>query len=173
MAEIQTPQEDKKFNGRAVGAAGAILGVGITAAWAGGSAHHNQELAQDHAAQSQAETAAGEAYHDSIVEAINAQYDQSDLVGNVNAPEGGSLGEEGLALVETALGSDVYDDIKDRIYSPLMDSSAQYIPQPNETFSVVEVDINPEANDGDEYVLVKPDHVVNSNITELPTPETH
>lgn len=68
-----------------------------------------------------------------------------------------------LKSSSTRLEADVYNDIKGRIYSPLIDSAKHYSPQAGETYDVVEVDIDPAANNGNEYIVVEPTHVIQTD----------
>lgn len=159
-----------------VGLAG-VIAVGGTAYAAGqgyqrDAAAHAAETLQAQADQKKAE------YTNSIAQAIDAQYDAKDSIGSVSVGQGGSLGEAGLEVVHKAVGDTEYNAIHDRIYSPLMDSVTQRATsgqtvQPGEQFEVVKTDINPEAHNGDEYIVVPENQVVHTNINGIPTPETH
>ncbi|MGY4893500.1 MAG: hypothetical protein ACO1N2_02265 [Candidatus Saccharimonadota bacterium] len=168
---------EKEFNitPKSVAAAAAIVALPVAAI---GIAHAQNEQRQasldaaaDRAAESQAAT---EAYKDSIVEAINAQYDAEAVVGQISIEQGDTLIGKAESLLIDALGPDLYSDIKGRIYSPLQDSAMQYMPHPGDTFYVVGVDLNPEAEDGNEYVVTDGSGgIIHSDATEIPSPETH
>ena len=158
MAEKET-----EFPKKSVIAAATLIGVAGASYLAGQALEqgHNQAAAQElyeHGQEAQ------QAYHDSIEQAINAHYDSKAKVGEIQVQQGDTLGDAGLKIVEHALGTDVYNDIKARIYDPLIDSAKQYDPQ---------VDIDPAANNGNEYIIVTPDHVIQTDATAIPTPETH
>lgn len=167
---------EKEFNitPKSVAAAAAIVALPLAAI---GVAHGqneqreaSQEAAADRLAASQEAT---EAYEDSIVEAINAQYDKEAVIGEINIQQGDTLIGKAEPLVIDALGADLYGDIKGRIYSPLQDSAMQYVPNPGEKFYVVEVDLNPEADDGNEYIVTDGSGgIIDTDATGLPSPET-
>lgn len=172
MAEKQTESESK-FPTRAVTAAAAIVGIGAAGVYGGaqlGQNEHNAAIAQEVTTTHTLET---EAYHDSIEQAVNATYDKKALVGEVEIAQDKLLEDGALELVEHALGSDVYNDIKGRIYDPIHISASGFPQHVGEKYDVVEVDINPQDNDGNEYVVVDPTHVVDTEATDIPTPETH
>jgi len=155
MSEIQTnTPEDNKFLKRA---AATVAGLGLvgTGAWAVGSNiqnEHSHEIAQEVADERQSKL---ESYDFSVESAINTAYDTSRVIGEINVTEGSNLIDPALSIVESKLGSDVYNDVKARIYSPLLDSAKAHNPQPGESYSVVSVDINPAQADGDEFIVVE------------------
>lgn len=173
MSEKQTEKESK-FPTRAVTAAAAIVGLGAAGAYAGGQLgqnEHNQAIAQE---VNHAQAQETEAYVDSIKQAVEAHYDKKEsLVGEVEITKDKLLERGALELVEHALGSDVYNDIKGRIYDPIHISASGFPQHIGEKYDVVEVDLNPQANDGNEYIVVDPTHVVDTEATDIPTPETH
>jgi len=170
MSNIENQTDnDKKFSGRSLAAAGAILGVGVTA-WAGGTAAHHNDAEAYAAELSKATTEQNETYYETIENAVNADYDSSALVGNIDVSQGDSLGGLGEGLVIDALGDDIYNDIKSRIYNPLYDSAKLHNSQPGDTYSLVETDLDPEADNGNEYIVVEPTHIVHPSVTELATP---
>lgn len=114
-------------------------------------------------------------YKDSIQNAIESDYDAKQSIATISVGEGGSLGEAGLEAIHEAIGDAEYNTIHNRIYSPLMDSVKQRegAVQPGEKFEVVKTDINPDAHDGDEYIVVAQNQVIHTDIDSLPAPETH
>jgi len=95
-----------------------------------------------------------EAFRDSIDAAINAEYDAKDIIGEITVEQGTTLMSEAEAIVKDTLGESLYDDVKESIYDPLLYSAKQHNPQPGETYPVVEVDLDPENNNGNEYIVV-------------------
>lgn len=170
------PKTEKEFNitPKSVAAAAALLAIPVAAI---GIAHgqNEQRQASLDATQERAEAnqEALDAYNLSIVEAVNASYDAEAVIGEIDINQNDTLIGKAEPIVIDVLGSDLYDDIKDRIYSPLLDSAKQYTPNPGEKFYVVEVDINPEANDGNEYIVTDGSGgIIHGDSTTIPSPET-
>jgi hypothetical protein len=166
MSEIQTPHDDN-FIKKAV-IAGTILvgtvGLGMTANAQEG---HLNDIAQQAEDSKKVETAA---YNNSIEAAINASYDASKVVGEIPIQQGSNLIDPAESIIKTALGEDLYNNIKSRIYSPLLDSAKHYSPQPGETYYVVETDLDSQLDNGNEYIIVDQTHVLDSEMTAIPTP---
>lgn len=155
MSEIQTnTPEDNKFLKRA---AATVAGLGLvgTGAWAVGSNiqnEHNNEIAQETADSRQLDL---KNFELSVESAVNSTYDKSQVIGEINVTQDSNLIDPALSIVESSLGSDAYNNIKSRIYSPLLRSAETQNPQPGESYSVVSVDINPAQADGNEFIVVK------------------
>ena len=168
MSEKQiNTTEDNKFLKRAVATA-AGLGIIGTGAWAVGANIQNEnkhELAQEKADSQQAEL---EKYHDSIETVASIRYPSTLVLGEINVTQDSNIIDGAELLLKTNLG-DQYNDIKSRIYSPLLDSAKAHNPQPGEKYSLVEIDINPEEADGTEYIIVNSDSIMHPQ-PSLPSP---
>ncbi len=108
-----------------------------------------------------------------IIDATNAQYSSNDLIGEFTIKDGG-LEAPALDVIHGYLGDSVYDNNYPLFYDTLLTSAKiqakQAIPQPGDVYSVVAKDIDPEKNDGLEYLVVKPTQILHENITDIPTP---
>jgi len=182
MTEKQTPpKNDEGFMRRAASyikdhPVETAIAIGVTgaagfAAGAAAEGAHREAVAQEgSAAIEQAEIEA----HENLVDALNAQYDADSLIKMVRIPEGGNLEGQALNAIYETLGDDVYNDTKPLFYDLVHDSAkAHGIVHPGDEFAVIETDYDGDSSNGKEYLVVKPTQIVHSDITELPTPDTH
>jgi len=134
------------------------IGVGLaitgTAGIAIGQNLNNEGHNADAAEAATEKTTNQEALRGSIEAAINAEYDAKDIIGEIVVEQGTTLGSEAEAIVKNTLGDELYDNVKESIYDPLLYSAKLHNPQPGETYPVVEVDLDPENNNGNEYIVV-------------------
>lgn len=123
----------------------------------------------------EASTQAEKEHVDSISEAINADYDSKSVIGDtIVLEQGGNLIGPAEFNLKSEFGEEKYAEFKPLIYDTLeLSAKLQGTVQPGDRYNVVETDINPEANDGNEYIVVKEKNIVHSDITELPSVETH
>jgi len=168
--EINT-QEDDDFIKKAALKAGAVSGIllaGVGAVAIGQNAQREQskEIAQESANVQQVSL---ETYNNSIEAAINATYDSQQVIGEIDVTQGSNLIDPALEIVETNFGND-YEAAAARTYEPLVDSAKAQNPQPGETYSVVLTDINPEAQDGDEAIVVDQDRIRPTESVTVPSP---
>lgn len=163
-------QKDSEFIKKAAAsAAGFALLAGGT--WAAGSIEQNNKINAIQAEQYSNSVEEIEAYKESIKAAVDATYDSSAYIDTIKVEEDDiSLGTLAENKLKTVYGEDIYNRIADRLYSPLFDSAALHNPQPGNSFALVNVDLNPEAQDGQEVIVVEPTHVIHSNVTEIPSP---
>jgi len=172
MSEIQTPDSnEQKFRKATAAAAAGLLGLGVASTIAIGQAGTLDDRKAD-ALEAVAESSAEkQQYIDTIREKINAEYDSKNVIGEILVTEGSTLISGAEKIVETTLGADLYNEMKDQIYDPLLDSAQQYSPQPGETYYVVEVDIDPEKDNGNEYLVTDGSGgILHTDLTELPSP---
>ena len=171
------PKTEKEFNitPKSVAAAAALLAIPVAAIGiAHGQNEQRQAGADALAEQAQQSQEAAEAYMGSIIEAVKAPYSAEAVVGEINIEQGDTLIGKAEPLVIDALGADLYEDIKGRIYSPLQDSAKQFTPNPGEKFYVVEVDLNPEVGDGNEFIVTDGSGgIIHSDTKGIPSVETH
>lgn len=117
------------------------------------NANHDQQRVDD-AAEHAAEV---QAYHDSIEAAVNAAYDKKAVIDEINIVQGTVLIDEAEAILKNSLGEDVYNANREHLYDYLLDSAklvnAKSSPQPGEKVYVVEVDLDPENENGNEYIV--------------------
>lgn len=182
MSEKQTPQERDTFLQKAANivkehpygtAAGVILtgAIGISA----GQVAQQENSRADLVAHVEAQNEAEQQRIDTVEAAINKQYDAESIIGDtITLEQGGDLIGPAVVNIKSVLGEETYNDVKPIIYDTLeLSAKLQGITQPGDQYEVIETDLNPEANDGNEYIVVEEKNVVHSNITELPSPETH
>jgi len=163
--ETYTTEHDDFIKKAALTAAG-VSGILIAGAWGVGQAAQNEQahtLAQETA---NAQKLATQSYNNSVDAAINAHYDNSQVIGEFNITEGMNLIDPAVAIAESELGN----EIALHNYSPLLDSAKSQNPQPGETYAVVSADINPAAADGTEFIVVNSDNINQSEIAALPSP---
>lgn len=184
MSETPTHNEKDDFMKRAANvvkhpafiAGATVATVGLLA---GGQALENANRDAVREASEQAEIAASAEYTDSIRSAIEAQYDAKDRIGQtITLEQGDSLIGPALFNINSVLGDELFEDSKPLFYDTLqlsiqLHNEVSGVPQPGDRYNVVETDINPEANDGNEYIVVKENQIVHTDVTELPSPETH
>lgn len=154
-------------------AAGVLLtGAAVAAAGQSIQRDSNAEAAQT---SYEASTKAEQERIDSISAAIEASYDDKDVIGDpIVLEQGGDLIGPALFNIKTVLGEETYGDVKPLIYDSLQLSATLHgTTQPGDRFNVVETDLNPDADDGNEYIVVKEDKIIHSDVTELPSPITH
>lgn len=151
-------------------------GVLITgaAAVAAGQSGQRDSISEASLASQVADREANEARMDSIALAIEASYDSKDVIGNtISIEQDGDLIGPSIANIKSVLGESTYNDTEPLFYKTLQLSAQLHgTVQPGERYNVVETDINPEADDGNEYIVVQENKIVHSDITELPSPET-
>ena len=164
MSEIQkhTEEDDTFQRDLASRAKKVALGIGVGTITAGA-------IGWGIGASVQNETGPSTVQEASNVEHEALVFNASQVIGEIDIDEDETLIDTAKAIIEARVG-DEYNDIKKRIYGPLMESAQQYNPQPGDTFYVVEVDVNPEANDGVEYFVADPEHVVSTGTDSLPSP---
>lgn len=183
MTEKQTsPTEHDTFFQRAANIVKAHpyttgAGVVITAAAvaAAGQAGQRQANVEAATASQVAEREANEAYTNSIALAIEASYDSKAVIGDtITIEQGGDLIGPAIVNLKAELSEATYNEVEPLIYDTLeLSANLQGIVQPGDRFNVVETDINPEADDGNEYIVVKENKIIHSDITQIPSPETH
>ena len=156
-----------------------VLKIGAIASIIGGGAAAIGELGQPTAAQRAAYEhqslidAKAASYEDSISKAINATYDSKAKIGEIDITLGESLLDPSINAVIAHIGEDAYHQHKSQIYDALKNSTLRLNPQPGEKYAIVEIDIDPAANNGDEFVTVDNSHVLASEGTQIPAPNTH
>lgn len=183
MAEKPTPhtESDTFFQKAAnivkehpytAGAGVLLTGAAIAAAGQSIQRESNADAAE---ARYEASTQAEQERVDSISQAIEASYDSQAVIGDtIVLEQGGNLIGPAGVNIQSVLGEETYNDVKPLIYDTLeLSAKLQGVVQPGDRYNVVETDINPEANDGNEYIVVQENKVVHSDVTELPSPETH
>lgn len=144
-------------------------------ALAAGQAEQRNSNAEASQSIIEAQTKAEQERVDTISAAIEASYDSENVRGDtITIEQGGDLIGPAVFNVKSFLGEETYNEVKPLIYDTLeLSAKLQGTVQPGDRFNVIETDLNPEANDGNEYIVVEETKVVHSNITELPSPETH
>jgi len=168
--EINT-QDNDDFLKKAALRAGAVSGILLAGAGAfaigqNAQREQNQEIIQE---THNTEQASLDTYNNSIEAAINATYDSQQVIGEIDVTQGSNLIDPALEIVETNLGND-YEAAAARTYEPLVDSAKAQNPQPGETYSVVLTDINPEAKDGNEAIVVGQDQIRSVETATIPSP---
>lgn len=107
-----------------------------------------------------------------IVEATHAQYSSDDRIGEFVIKDGG-LEAPALDAIHAYLGDSVYDSKYPIFYDTLLisaqEQSKQHIPQPGDEYAVVKADLDPEKNDGLEYLVVQKGQIIESE-AKIPTP---
>ena len=183
MAEKQTPhtESDTFFQKAAnivkehpytAGAGVLLTGAAIAAA---GQSVQKESYADAAEARYEASTQAEQERVDSISQAIEASYDSEAVIGDtIVLEQGGNLIDPAEYNIKSEFGEEKYAEFKPLIYDTLeLSAKLQGTVQPGDRYNVVETDINPEANDGNEYIVVQENKVVHANVTEIPSPETH
>ncbi len=156
-------------------AAGAVI-TGVTAVALGQNANNANHL-QDRNDATAEEIAAEQAYHDSIEAAVNAAYDRKVVVGEINVIQGTVPINEAERVVIDALGEDVYKENRDHLYDYLQDSAQIYTsqggPQPGEKLYVVELDMDSDPTNGNEYIVTDGSGgIIEEPTDEIPAPIT-
>lgn len=170
MSEI--PKDDFLKKAALTAGAGLALGAAITV----GVGQNNQRAANAEAlAALNAEQAQKSAeYVLSAQEVAKGMFSIEDVVGSFTVEQGSGLEGPALAVIEKSLGSDLYHETKPFFYNALKASIDLHgTVQPGDEKSVVEADIDPEADNGNEYLVVNNDQINHGVVDELPTPETH
>ncbi|MBC7459650.1 hypothetical protein H7200_02995 [Candidatus Saccharibacteria bacterium] len=199
MSEKQTPSSKDEFNLRQAAEASRNIGLfvkaqefeenhpvianvlklGAIASIIGGGAAAVGELTQPTAAQQAAyehqnlTDAEATSYKDSISKAINAMYDSKAKIGEIDIALGDSLLDPSVNAVIAHIGEDAYHQRQSQIYDALKNSTLRFNPQPGEKYAVVETDIDPAVNNGIEFITVDISHVLASEGTKIPAPNTH
>jgi len=161
---------------KAAVAAGLI--VAGTIGWTAGQNAHNANQLQDRKDEAAEEAVALEAYHDSIEAAVNAAYDRKAVVGEIDVIHGTRLINEAERILKETLGEDVYKENRDHLYDYLQDSAQIYTsqggPQPGEKLYVVELDMDSDPSNGNEYIVTDGSGgIIDEPIDEIPAPTTH
>jgi hypothetical protein len=160
----------------AIAATGLVVGTALVAA---GQNANNANHVQDRIDASNEHDAEVEAYHDSIEAAVNAAYDRKAVVGEIDVVYGTRPIDEAERILREALGEDVYKENRAHLYDYLEDSAqiftSQGDPQPGQKLYVVEVDMDPEKNNGSEYIVTDGNGGIIEEQTSdtLPSPTTH
>lgn len=170
MTEIQ--KDDFLKKAALTAGAGLALGAAITVAV--GQNNQRAENA-DAAAALYAEKAQKSAeYVLSAQEMAKGMFSIEDVVGSFTVEQGSGLEGPALAVIENSLGTDLFNDTKPLFYDALRASIDLHgTVQPGDEKTVVEADIDPEANNGNEYLVVNQDQINHGTVTELPSPDTH
>lgn len=161
VAHTSQPDDEDTFShgvsrARAMtfGAVGAAVAVGVAGGVAYAQAEQRNDATRIATENAQQEQEAADAYQDSITEAINKTYDQADVVGPTFTLESNnSIYGNALTSLDTAGVKTSEIDL-----GPLDASSKQLaskIPQPKDSFAVVDTDIN---GDGVKEPIVVPEN---------------
>ena len=153
-----------------LGAVASIIGVGAATIGELTQPTAAQQAAYEHQDSTDAEATS---YRNSISEAINAMYDSKAKIGEIDIALGDSLLDPSVNAVIAHIGEDAYHQRQSQIYNALKNSTLRLNPQPGEKYAVVETDIDSTANNGIEYVTVDISHVLASEGTKIPAPNTH
>ena len=173
MSEIQTPSKiqspdnennDKDFLKRAAIVAGASLAFGGIATAGIAEAGHRDDIKNGLIADVQAKA---EAYNNAVEAAVNTQYDQKDVVAEIDVLTDSNLIDPAQSAIESLNSGET---VEPRVYEALLDSARQHQPQPGEKYSIVPVDIDPQQQNGTEYIVVDSEHVLNTDLDTLPAP---
>ena len=145
---------------------GAVIGVGQNIQRADNEAAFAALTAEK--AQQKAE------YVLSAQELAQGMFTIEDVVDSFTIEQGSGVEDPALAVIEKSIGTDLYNDLKPQFYDALGASiDLLGTVQPGQELTVVEADVDPEANNGNEYLVVKPTQINHGNVTELPSPDTH
>jgi len=106
--------------------------------------------------------AQSELFATNIEAAVNASYDRSAVVGEIPISQGDSLYGPTINIVIDRIGQDAYNDNQSRLVNAIDASTKKHNPQPGETYAVVETDVDPEKNNGNEFVTVDISHVIDT-----------
>ena len=163
---------EPNFLSKAAKVAGVMGAGGLV--YLGAQAGFNSEEAQANRNEIKASTAAEMEHKQAIVDSLGGTFDESLQIGDtftIKQSEG--LVDKSLVEIEKEY-SDVFKDMKPLIYDDLLTAATfQVIPQPGETFVVVETDVDPDKNNGNEYLPVRENQILHTDVTEIPSPETH
>lgn len=177
----ETPKDEKPFSMSRAGkiAAGITAGAASVALLAQAGVNANNEANREQQIKDEFELSqeAAELRLESIRDAINGQYDQSAIVGSFLAETDPTLIASAESILRESLGDDVYNENIDRWYDDLLDSAkivnSELVPQPGDSVHVVEVDLDSNQENGNEYIVTTaPNGFLNSNET-LPSPVTN
>jgi hypothetical protein len=169
--QITTPENDdffKKAARRSAVVTGALL-VGSVALVVGQNKQneHRHDIAQEMEAAHQAQTVA---YKNSIDAAVNARYDANDQVkGKIFVTQDSDLIGPAVSIVKSELG-DAANAVMPTKYDSLNESAQLLNTQPGDVAVVVRTDLNPEANDGVEYLVVDEKNIILKQQATLPGP---
>lgn len=158
----------------ALAAAGLVAGTALVAAGQNANNANQLQDRKDAAAEAQA---AEQAYHDSIEAAVNAAYDRKAVVGEIDVVQGTRPIDEAERIVKEALGEEVYKENRAHLYDYLQDSAQVYTsqggPQPGEKLYVVELDMDSDPSNGNEYIVTDGSGgIIEEPVDEIPSPTT-
>ena len=165
-------QKESDFFKKAVAAGTVVAGAGTL--WLGGQTVSNISNASASEEALQAAHESKLANTEILENKLHGQFDESQVVGEMFIiKEGQGLTEPSLAQIE-AVYHDDFNNLKPLIYDNLMTAAKlQGTVQPGEHWVVVEDDIDPENDNGKEYLPARESQIVHSPIDALPTPDTH
>jgi hypothetical protein len=168
MTEINN---DSKFFKRARAAA---IGVGITASAAlaaQGATTISNGINKSN--ETQAGIEAEDTHEKAIIESLTGQFDEALVIGDAfSIEQGGGLETPALAEIERVYGEQ-FENLKPLIYNDLQTAAKyQIMPQPGETFVVVEFDVDPELDNGKEYLPVRTTQIIRGDDVQLETLNT-
>ncbi len=173
----ETPTDKKTFSLTKAGiAAASVIGIGLVAQ-AGVNASNDANREQQVKDEFEQSQEAIQQRLDTIREAINETYDQSVVVGSFLAETNPTLIASAESILRNSLGDTVYEENIDRWYDDLLDSAkivnAEFVPQPGDTIHVIEVDLDGDQDNGNEYIVTPaPGGFISSDGT-IPSPITN
>lgn len=111
-------------------------------------------------------------------ELVDQMYPAESVIGSFSIPDNSvSVYDSAVAVVQDHIGIEAYNGNKEAINNILLPTSKKVsLLQPGDERAVVETDLDPEANNGYEYIVVKMDHLVHQlaegELLESPTTDT-
>lgn len=104
--------------------------------------------------------------HEAFIDSLNARYPADAVFTSIKIADGQGLESAALDAVTAEVGVKSYSQLRPLIISSIQDSAEyrteDHIVQPGEEYAIVE--------NGQHMLIVNPDQIIHTNVTELPTP---